>query len=137
MFKLIFGYLWYSVQQCTWIHTFWETNMGNKIQCHFPWYVSHRVVPFVMSLNYLTIPNFNARCINCIWINDLLYMFLDLNRCVWFVLLTSLRARLQLFINLSHIYIIVTDNIRIYRLPKDRGMEQWKWYFPSRRAIVE
>jgi len=32
-------------------------------------------------------------------------------------------------------YIIVTDmegNIRIYRLPKGRGTDQWKWYCPSR-----
>ena len=33
-------------------------------------------------------------------------------------------------------YIIVTDmegNIRIYRLPMGRGMDQWKWYCPSQR----
>jgi len=35
-----------------------------------------------------------------------------------------------------YIYIIVTDmegNIRIYRLPKGRGTDQWKWYCPSWR----
>jgi len=33
-----------------------------------------------------------------------------------------------------YIYIIVTDmegNIRIYRLPKGLGTDQWKWYCPS------
>jgi hypothetical protein len=35
-------------------------------------------------------------------------------------------------------YIIVTDmegNIKIYRLPKGRGTDQWKWYCPSRRWV--
>ena len=35
---------------------------------------------------------------------------------------------------LEYNYIIVIDmegNIKIYRLPKGRGMDQWKWYLPN------
>ena len=42
----------------------------------------------------------------------------------------------SMIIQTYNIYIIVTDmegNIRMYRLPKGRGTDQWKWYRPIRR----
>ena len=49
---------------------------------------------------------------------------------------TTIRSRRPENVSHDYIYIIVTDmegNIRIYRLPKGRGTDQWKWYLPSQR----